>query len=46
MGYIDAEQVRRLASALAGSSYGDYVLRIPEQPSIAPPGLRLRETSG
>ncbi len=45
MGYIDAEQVRRLAAPLEGSSYGSYVLRILEQPSIAST-LRVRESSG
>jgi glucose-1-phosphate thymidylyltransferase len=35
MGYIDAEQVRRLAGTLAGSSYGNYLLRMLDQPSIA-----------
>ena len=45
MGYIDAEQTRRLAEPLAGSSYGRYLLRILEQPSL-PTAARIRESSG
>ena len=45
MGYIDAEQTRRLAEPLAGSSYGRYLLRILEQPSV-PTVARIRESSG
>ena len=45
MGYVDAEQLRRLGGSLAGSSYGDYVSRILEQP-LAFPASKLRESSG
>ena len=44
MGYIDAEQVRRLAGTLAGSSYGNYLLRMLDQPSIAVADHRVRES--
>jgi hypothetical protein len=34
MGYIDGEQVRRLAEPLCGSSYGHYLRRILDQRSF------------
>jgi glucose-1-phosphate thymidylyltransferase len=46
MGYIDAEQVRRLAVSLSGSSYGNYVSRLVDQPALGAADLQLRETSG
>lgn len=33
MGYIDAEQLNRLAHEMAGTSYADYVLTVLGQPS-------------
>jgi len=43
MGYIDAEQVRCLARSLAGSSYGNYLLRMLDQPSISIASHRVHE---
>jgi glucose-1-phosphate thymidylyltransferase len=31
MGYINADQVRRLAKAMGKSAYGEYLARLPEQ---------------
>jgi glucose-1-phosphate thymidylyltransferase len=31
MGYIDAEQLRRLAQQLTGTAYGDYLLQLPDR---------------
>ena len=34
MGYVDAEQVRRLAAPLRKSAYGEYLMRMIEEPVI------------
>jgi glucose-1-phosphate thymidylyltransferase len=36
MGYIDAEQIARLAEPLRGSSYGQYLLRLVQERALTP----------
>ena len=36
MGYIDAAELQALAVALANSSYGEYLLRVSNEPPVRP----------
>ena len=36
MGYIDSDQMRRLAAPLGDSSYGQYLLRVLQEPAFGP----------
>jgi glucose-1-phosphate thymidylyltransferase len=43
-GFIDAEQLRRIAEPLRKSGYGDYLLRLPEQQIFGGQQLKLDTT--